>query len=95
MNLKLVKGNDGLNPSRKVYLYVIYDKTAQESSAIFQAKNDGIANRSYRNLIESVPGYQRSDYRLYCLGTYDSSNMELIQYTDRREVVVENVEDPK
>ena len=36
-------------------LYVIYDRVAQESGPVFEAKNDGIAVRQMRNLLSENP----------------------------------------
>jgi len=36
-------------------LYVIYDRVAQESGAIMEAKNDGIALRKYQDALTKVP----------------------------------------
>ena len=59
-------------------VYVIFDSVAQEAGPLFEAPNSGVAIRNFRNLMEKVPGYQRSDYRLYTVGTYDPKTMCLI-----------------
>lgn len=51
-------------------LYVIFDKLAEESSPIFQAKNDAVAMRMY--LGSPLPdGAKREDFILRCVGEYD------------------------
>lgn len=56
----------------KVGLYSIYDKVAQESGPVFQAKNDDVAIRATCNLLADV--HAIDDYILYRVGTFDTDN---------------------
>lgn len=58
-------------------LYVIFDRVAEESGPVFTAINDGVAMRSYRNLVKELDQEARSEYRLYRLGYYDTFSMEV------------------
>lgn len=60
-------------------LYVIYDRVAEESGPIFEAKNDGIANRRYKALIaeQTHQWFEESDYILLHIGSIDKSTNEM------------------
>lgn len=68
-------------------LYVIFDRTAEEASPPFEAVNDGIALRNFRNLMEKSPAYQRADFRLYKIADYDSKSMAISVCDTREEVL--------
>lgn len=53
-------------------LYTIYDKVAEDSAPIFEAKNDGIALRQIKQLLTNSPVNNVNDYSLLHLGCYDS-----------------------
>jgi len=57
----------------KMKLYVVYDKVAEESGPIFQAKNHKVAMRQYNHLIEKE-ALVKEDYCLICVGNWDSEN---------------------
>ena len=50
-------------------LYVIYDRVAQESGPVFEAKNDGIAVRQMRNVLSENPASKPLEYQLLKVGT--------------------------
>ena len=52
-------------------LYTIYDKVAQETGPIFEAKNDAVASRSARNLLSK--SLSADDYKLLRVGFTDKS----------------------
>lgn len=52
-------------------LYVIYDRVAQESGPVFEAKNDGIAVRQMRNVLSENPASKPLEYQLLNVGTID------------------------
>lgn len=56
-------------------LYTIYDKVAQESGPLFEAKNDTVAIRMYNGV--NFPG-NREDYQLYYLGDYSHDPMNVM-----------------
>lgn len=53
----------------KVSLYCIYDRVAEESGPVFEAKNDGVAMRKFQMFMEDKPFAE--DYQLNCIGEYD------------------------
>lgn len=55
-----------------VGLYSIYDKIAQESGPVFQAKNDDVAVRAACSLLRSVDSCE--DFVLYRVGRFDAEN---------------------
>lgn len=73
-------------------IYTIYDRTAEEAGPLFEAPNDGVALRNFRNLMEKVPGYQRSDYRLYNVGVWNTHTMEAELCEKPEEIIYEEKE---
>lgn len=57
-------------------VYCIRDLIACECGPIFSAKNDGIAIRQVCSMMHDV--IDVTDYALYCLGTFDTEDMQLI-----------------
>jgi len=62
----------------KTSVYVIFDRVAEESGPLFEAVNDGIALRNFKNVLENVPSYQRGDYRLFKVGEYTNKPIQLV-----------------
>lgn len=62
-------------------LYAIYDRAAEESGPLFEAKNDSVAIRSYSQLLDRVAPHDRDAYRLYCVGTCDRDTMLVVGVT--------------
>jgi len=58
-------------------LYVIRDLVAEESGPIFEAKNDQVARRAFKQGLERSRG-GLAEYRLLCVGEYDHDK-DLIQ----------------
>lgn len=52
-------------------LYVILDRVAQESGPVFEAKNDAVAARQARNLVEQARGANALEFQLLRLGSID------------------------
>lgn len=52
-------------------VYVIFDRVAQESGPLFEAKNDAVAVRQARNLIASANGARPDEFRLLYMGDID------------------------
>lgn len=65
--------------------YVIYDRTAEESGPVFEAKNDGIALRNFQLMLEDKPFAE--DYVLLCVGSIDHDTSVITGTLDPREVV--------
>ena len=55
----------------KMNLYVVFDRMAQESGPVFEAKNDPVAARQTRALIAQAPGANILEFQLLKLGTID------------------------
>lgn len=58
-------------------LYTVYDRVAQEGCAPFVAKNDDVAARQFRHLMQHEHVENVSDYCLYYLGDFDSEQPSL------------------
>lgn len=59
----------------KFNLYTVFDCAANEGGPLFQAVNDAVACRQYRQLLKEVN--EPESYKLYRVGNYDSDDMEL------------------
>lgn len=77
----------------KVNIYTIYDKVAQESGPIYQAKNDGVAFRAFMSLIGDTPTVNPTDYDVYCLGEFDTESRVFVPEENYGRLCVENLED--
>lgn len=73
-------------------IYVIYDRTAEECGPLFEAPNDGVALRSYRQLMEKLPVYQKADFRLYKIAAIDPHTMQFQVEISPVEVLYEEKE---
>lgn len=51
------------------YVYMIYDRKAEEYGPVFEAKNDAVAKRKCKLEFKNVPGLD--DYDLYVVGLID------------------------
>lgn len=60
----------------RMNMYVVVDKVAEESGPIFEAKNHGVAIRSY-NQITSKSKVPSNEYSLLCLGIFDHDNNKM------------------
>lgn len=55
----------------KSVIYTVFDKVAEEYGPLFEAKNDGVALRQFKQLLNTVVVENRDDYVLYSCGTFD------------------------
>ena len=58
-----------------MFLYTIYDKSAEEAGPVFNAVNDSVAIRQVVQMMTDIPPHIRGDYKLYCLGSWDNKSM--------------------
>jgi hypothetical protein len=73
-------------------LYVIYDVLAEECGPIFEAKNDAVAARQYRNVMASRKAGDQAEYQLHCVGDIDELQMAITPCRPSRRVEVNPVE---
>lgn len=71
-------------------LYAIYDRKALETGPVFECKNNAVAFRSYKKLMENSPGLP-SEYSLLVLGEVDHDTSCITGYPPPHEQVVEEV----
>lgn len=57
----------------KTRLYVVYDRVAQESGPVFEAKNNGVARRQFVNMLNQERALNKDDYELICVAVMDHS----------------------
>lgn len=55
-------------------IYAIYDRVAQESGPLFEAKNDLVAIRMTKEFFDKSP----EDYDLYCLADYYHEECKIV-----------------
>lgn len=68
-------------------LYVVYDRIALEGCPPFAAKNDGVAQRNFDGFLRGKVGVaDPNDFRLYCVGSWDSERMLVEALGQPREV---------
>jgi len=65
----------------KKHLYTIYDKVAKTCGPVFEAKNDAVAQRAYRNIVVKQ-GANPDEHQLFRLGKWDDETMELDAETE-------------
>lgn len=53
-----------------VGLYTVFDRVANEAGPIFAAKNDAVAVRAARNLMDQDSIVREEEYQLYKVGNY-------------------------
>lgn len=58
------------------YVYVVYDTVAKEAGPLFQAKNDDVAKRNVRNLVDREH-VNPLEMKLYHVGSFDADDMTL------------------
>lgn len=66
-------------------VYVIYDRTAEESGPVFEAKNDGVALRNFQMMVKDKPFSE--DYVLLHIGEIDHGTSVMRGTLDPREVI--------
>lgn len=52
-------------------LYSIYDMAAEKYAPIFEAINNQVAIRQFKNVMERVPNNSKNDFVLYLLGSFN------------------------
>ena len=72
-------------------LYVVYDRVAEESGPVFEAKNNGVAWRKYARMLNSEKDLVKySDYMLLCVGKVDH-DLNKVEGIFPAEEVIESV----
>ncbi len=70
----------------KMRIYVVMDETAKESGPIYEAKNDGVALRNFKNLMSKTQ--DPSEFILLYLGEIDHEKNEIQVVVDPETVNV-------
>jgi len=73
-------------------LYVIRDLVAEESGPIFEAKNDQVARRGFRQALERSRG-GAGEFKLMCIAEYDHDKDLLQPFPFPQEVFPMNQEE--
>ena len=75
-----------------IRLYSIYDSLSDEYGPIFQAVNDRVAQRNFRNILNQVDVSSKYDFRLYFLGYFDQKKGSIKYAADDAYIVEEDVD---
>ena len=62
----------------QISMYTIYDRVAEESAPPFCAKNDAVARRMFKDLLNSMATENIDDFELYYVGYYDFKVMDVV-----------------
>lgn len=76
---------------KKMNVYTINDRVAEESGPPFIAKNDGVATRQFLAMIRDESVLSVNDYRLLRIGEYDPKTSK-IESCDIMEVYLPTLE---
>lgn len=69
-------------------LYVIYDRLAEESGPVFEARNHAVAARMFQRTLEKVVAGERNEYKLLRVGSIDHATSEVFSESPPIEVPV-------
>ena len=75
----------------KVNIYTIYDKVAEESGPVFQAKNDMVAVRMLKSLVSDNPNISIDEYEVYCLGEFDTEKRSFVPEDGYGRLAISNI----
>ena len=73
---------------RRMGLYTIMDRVAEESGPVFSARNQGVAVRQFNRLVAG-DGLDPSDFLLIAVGGFDSRKCELVRLDEGQIVIPE------
>lgn len=68
-------------------MYVLFDKIAQESGPIFEAKNDGVAIRNYKGFLSSKESLFDNEFELVKIGEIDKETNIITQNKSNNYIV--------
>lgn len=61
----------------QLFVYLIFDKVAHSFAAPFVQPNEACAIRFFNHAINANQNAEPSDFELFCLGVFDTSNGHL------------------
>ncbi|QCS36943.1 nonstructural protein [Tortoise microvirus 30] len=68
-------------------IFTIYDKVAEESGGLFEAKNEATAIRMFKNFLKNDI-FAKTDYKLMLLGIFNKE-INKIESKDPEELIVQ------
>ena len=63
-------------------LYCLFDKVAETSGPIFEARNDPAAARAVQQMFKNAPDQNPDDYQLFCLGSFNKDEPLICAYEE-------------
>ncbi len=73
----LMEKKEEVKEVRIMGLYVVYDKLAEESGPVFEAKNDQVARRAYNQILGQNKVNSADEYALYKVGEIEKEEMRV------------------
>lgn len=72
---------------RRMGLYCMFDRIAEESHPVFESINDGTAMRAFRDAMSKGQGVDPADFWLLCVGHIDHTSSLIVPVIPPRQVV--------
>jgi len=72
----------------KTNYYGVYDSVAEEFGPLFQAKNDGIAMRIFKRIVDTSEEQDKSCYKLIRKFSFDTESGQIDLFSEPYEVAV-------
>lgn len=79
----------------KQYVYTIYDKVAGMFGPLFEAVNDGVAIRQFRQIIRNVDPDSKGDFVLRVIGLFDHGEEGQFSICEEREIPIPKLPAPE
>lgn len=70
-------------------LFSVYDRKAEEFGPLFEAKNEDVAIRQFKNMLSSERMLSPEDYNLYCFGEFDREKGHILLEPEDNFIVFE------
>ena len=72
-------------------IYTIYDKVSEECGPVFQAKNDLVAVRMFKSMVNDNPNIPVDEYEVYCLGEFDTEKRSFVPEEGYGRLAISNI----
>lgn len=68
-------------------IYTIFDKVAMESGPLFEAKNDGVAQRQYSQFMETIQKQDKTEFKMLKLGSINHETNQIEKLSIPEEII--------
>lgn len=73
------------------HVYTVYDKVANLFGPLFEAVNDGVAIRQFRQILKTIDPNSQGDFILRCIGQFDHAENGQFKICEEREIVIPDI----